>query len=63
MSPYMWRGTCGSKVSRGVILEFLGAMSFCSFKKNQNQKKKKKKKKKKKLSTPFAWGGLATWLV
>jgi hypothetical protein len=52
----MWRGTCGFKVSRGVIPEFLGATSYFL---NIKQTRKKEKI----LNTMFAWGGSATWVV
>jgi hypothetical protein len=35
-------------VSRGLLLEFFGATSYFSLKKNQNKKPKKKNQKKKK---------------
>jgi hypothetical protein len=34
-------------VPRGVLLEFFGATSYFSFKKNQNKKQKRKTKKRK----------------
>jgi hypothetical protein len=45
MSPYMWRGTCGFKVSCDVIPKFLGATSY--FLKIKQKKKPKKEKRKK----------------
>jgi hypothetical protein len=59
MLPYMWHGTCGFKVSRDVIHEFLGVTSYFLKIKQKNQKKKKEKI----LNTSFAWDGSATWAV